>query len=651
MSSQAQGRHHVETFLRDENGNMLAMTAAAMLVLAALVGGGLDLSRAYMVENRLQNACDAAVLAGRRAETTAGFDANAKAKAESYFAANFNETDQTAYSTSFVASSPDAGNTVVGVATTKADTLVMKIFNNTTFNLKANCQASMSVGNSDVVMVLDVTGSMDQSITSSGPSKISSLRSAMKSFYDTLAASTTGSNARIRYGLVSYSTTVNVGRLIYNLNPDFLVNSMDIQSREPTYTYTDESVHVGWNDPVRTYSTGYSNTTFNTGTLYSTTGYSKSSSCTNALPADTAWVNDGGTDDYDPTTVINGSGNKVVTYSVGQDQTSTDYYCQKASDSKNYQYSRPQYRTYFTYTIDTSTPITEIHSVPHFQSWLYKKRTYNVSQYKTFAAVTTDNGSNGANQSYTWNGCIEERQSVNDSTFTFSGSSGISPAAAYDLDIDLAPSSDATRWRPLFGDVSYYRTDQYNNPSQVATSTYGKKASAPCPVAARLLAPMDKDTFYDYADDLVTGGNTYHDIGMIWGARLSSPTGIFASTVNEAPSNGGEVSRHIIFMTDGQLEPNNLTAQAYGIELLDKRITSNGSTSDAARHNSRFRVVCDAAKAKGLRIWVIAFSTGLNADLTYCASTDSAFTANSSSELNTAFQEIAKQVGELRVVQ
>ena len=157
MSSQAQGRHHVETFLRDENGNMLAMTAAAMLVLAALVGGGLDLSRAYMVENRLQNACDAAVLAGRRAETTNGFDANAKAKAESYFAANFNETDQTAYSTSFVASSPDAGNTVVGVATTKADTLVMKIFNNTTFNLTANCQASMSVGNSDVVMVLDVT--------------------------------------------------------------------------------------------------------------------------------------------------------------------------------------------------------------------------------------------------------------------------------------------------------------------------------------------------------------------------------------------------------------------------------------------------------------------------------------------------------------
>lgn len=70
-----------------------------------------------------------------------------------------------------------------------------------------------------------------------------------------------------------------------------------------------------------------------------------------------------------------------------------------------------------------------------------------------------------------------------------------------------------------------------------------------------------------------------------------------------------------------------------------------------ARHTSRFLTLCQAVKAKGIRLWVIAFSTGLTNDLSNCASDNSAFTANDADELNHAFQEIAKQVGELRVTQ
>ena len=36
--------------------------------------------------------------------------------------------------------------------------------------------------------------------------------------------------------------------------------------------------------------------------------------------------------------------------------------------------------------------------------------------------------------------------------------------------------------------------------------------------------------FDDYVDRLhPANGNTYHDIGLIWGARLESPTGIFSA--------------------------------------------------------------------------------------------------------------------------
>ena len=55
--------------------------------------------------------------------------------------------------------------------------------------------------------------------------------------------------------------------------------------------------------------------------------------------------------------------------------------------------------------------------------------------------------------------------------------------------------------------------------------------------------------------------------------------------------------------------------------------------------------------AKGVRVWVIGFTTSLNADLSYCTSPSSSFVANDAAQLNAAFQEIAKQVGELRVLQ
>jgi hypothetical protein len=61
--------------------------------------------------------------------------------------------------------------------------------------------------------------------------------------------------------------------------------------------------------------------------------------------------------------------------------------------------------------------------------------------------------------------------------------------------------------------------------------------------------------------------------------------------------------------------------------------------------------MCDAIKAKGIRIWVIAFTSSLSTDLTYCASSSSSYTATSASALDTAFQSIAKQVGELRLNQ
>ena len=641
---------------KDNSGNMLAMSAAGMVVIAALVGGGVDMSRAYMVSNRLQAACDAGVLAGRKAVDGDGFDSDALGVANNYFNANFNRQEQGATTSSFTPTSDDDGNTVNATATAHVDTAVMKIFGKDSFDLSVECSASMGVGNSDVTMVLDTTGSMASTLSGTSQTRIQALRVAMKNFYDTVHTATSSGNARIRYAFVPYSSSVNVGHLISDLDEDYLVDSYAIQSREPVTRRVASQEFDHWGTPVTTTGSGYSEVTNGAMSLYSSTQYNNSNNCNNGIPGNTAFSNNGSST-TDTTTAINNQGKQVVTTTVSQPQRATYYTCAK-SGNKWYRYSYYASRTRYSYTYNTSDPVYVTVYNDVFDHWEYKQRTYDVSNYKTFAATNINMGSNGTNISTTWDGCIEERETVSENAFSFSRLTGITPDGAYDLDIDSVPDTgdDATKWAPMWPEAAYYRTAYVSSRwggsyqiSNVTTSTTGGKAGSYCPHEAQLLTEMSEDEFDDYADALKAEGSTYHDLGMIWGARLSSPNGLFATNVTDDPNNGGEVSRHLIFMTDGIMEPNYQIQSTYGIEFHDRRVTDDGYSNDAERHTSRFLAVCEAVKAKGIRVWVIAFSSALTSALQSCASTDSAYTATNATQLNNAFQEIANQVGELRV--
>lgn len=60
------GWRRLRSLARDTAGNTIAMTAAALMPLIAMVGAAVDLSRLYLVQSRLQSACDAGALAARR---------------------------------------------------------------------------------------------------------------------------------------------------------------------------------------------------------------------------------------------------------------------------------------------------------------------------------------------------------------------------------------------------------------------------------------------------------------------------------------------------------------------------------------------------------------------------------------------------------
>jgi hypothetical protein len=150
----------------------------------------------------------------------------------------------------------------------------------------------------------------------------------------------------------------------------------------------------------------------------------------------------------------------------------------------------------------------------------------------------------------------------------------------------------------------------------------------------------------------VAVGSTYHDIGMIWGARLASTRGTFSENVLDGDRNS--VSRHILFMTDGVMEPGSSAYNAYGIEDLDHRIAPDGAGSGANStlanyHTKRFLAACQKAKEEGYTVWVVSFGTAITTAMKTCSSGERAYFASDSTELKSAFRYIAGQVADLRI--
>ena len=208
--------------MRDERGNTLAMAAAATIPLLGLVGWGIDLSRTYLAKNKLQQACDAGVLGGRKVMSTA-VDAPVIAEVRKYV--NFNFPQGTQQTAPFTINPTEGANKSVDLTlSTTVPTSVMHLFGFASLPITTSCTARQDFINTDVMLVLDTTLSMnclptDGNIlctTKKTNSKIDALKVSVVEFYRSLRDAQTRLEAaglRLRYGIVPYSMSVNVGQI------------------------------------------------------------------------------------------------------------------------------------------------------------------------------------------------------------------------------------------------------------------------------------------------------------------------------------------------------------------------------------------------------------------------------------------------------
>ena len=673
--------HRAKGFLsrlrKDALGNTLAIMAAAMIPLCGFAGSAIDMARIYVVRVRLQQACDAGVLAGRKflpSGSVAGVPLTGTdlTQADTYFTNNLTTSwggsgwysGTPVFSPSTIADSNGATQ-VQGSASAVVPMTLMKMFGMSDKTVAVSCQARFDTPDTDVMFVLDNTGSMGCAVTDSDStcgtyvgantvsytkadgttgyyvkektsggsniSRIDSLRTAVNTFYSTVAT-TMDPSTHVRYGFVPYTSTVNVGPLIYQTNPAYFVARASYQSRKPTDDYI-----------ISTNS-------------YTANSASSQSAC-NALATTRT-----------PAISTDVDGNPFYSYPTAGTAARKEPYWNSTSTSNGFTKNTCYYAN------ETVGPV-----------WTYQSGVkYNTAQYITGATITDPSNVNGATT--TWNGCIEERQTTASSGPTASFNINSLPA---DLDPDLLPTSDATRWTPMWPDVEYPRDDSTGSRTKTVVandnSTAAKnivdfnsasKLSAgymTCPSLAKLLfLPTDQasgaTTISTYVSSLRAIGGTYHDTGMIWGARMLSSTGIFSAS-NAYPSGRTAPKKVVVFVTDGLISPNSRIYGMYGEEYMDSRVTgtyygsndpnndanyTNSNSANTDWHTTRFLAECSRAKSAPMNadIWIVVVGPDKPSSMQSCASqTSQVLYAETQAQLTAAFQQIAQQIAMLRVSQ
>jgi Flp pilus assembly protein TadG len=650
--------------LRDNQaGNVLVMVAAGFIPLVGFIGGGVDMARIYLVKTRLQHACDAGALAGRKQMAGGAWNANAdKARTTAEGIFNINYVPGSYGSSALTKSFTEYQGKVTGTAAVTIPMTIMVVFGYSTKTINVTCDAEMRIPNTDVMFVLDTTGSMGSINPGDSDTKINGLKKAVKCFYEALAKVDTtvdcgenptgarNNDVQLRFGFVPYSSNVNVGRLLRN---EWMVDAARYQSRKAKKAgdtdvdgFKEGDAQVTSTEQVP-YSMNWS--------AWENYGGAGGSSCTGKVPADGIEMTGAESAPYNQTSTLSGA-TRVVSWSTNQDGRYYNY--QGVMVNAKCQVQRRYISGYLkrNYQRTDSTG---------FKDYEYDQLIFDVSGLKAGgsswnAAITAPVGPYGQTATIGWDGCIEERQTYQLSSDDPTGAFNPVPASAYDMNIDMVPSGDSSKWRPLLPDLVWGRYDSNGNwtTSKVKTSSdLSRNYTYACPTAAAKLKPYaSANAFEAYVNTLYPNGNTYHDIGLLWGARLMSPTGLFAAENAFTPS-GGEIERHLVFMTDGDTVTSNQGYTAHGVAWWDRRQTrSNAGPSASVLNgvvNERTKALCSAIKSKNITLWVVSFGTGVSSSaqalLQSCASPNRFYVAANSATLISNFQQIADEISQLRL--
>lgn len=746
---------------KDQTGNTFAIFAAAIFPMIGLVGGAVDMGRIYAVKTRMQAACDAGSLAARKVMGSGNWTAAANTAGNQMFIGNFEPgflgTEN------LVVTFTESNGTVTGTADTSVPMALMQVLGINTEEVSVTCTSQMKIPHTDVMFVLDVTGSMGGGIPgdSTVPSKLAGIQRATKCFYEALArrdiSDVTPANCyksanpvgdlstltQLRFGFVPYSQQVNIGNVLPN---GMYKDTQSFQSRRPeletvqTWTVGSPGGISGWSGSftpttvptnpwhVRQSTSGWTditsgNASTNQGSKpFHQSGATSSTNCTgstyNNLPGSSNQLTAisetlgtvGAAVQQGASTPTYPESDRVLTYNRTRNDTITQYrYVWETRPGLTGNRCYLERRNHTTPLPRTETggtayaPLTWI-ARQRVLGWTYTQVAFNISAlkagggngaslaYNGTVAMPINEGTNSVNLSgsatssnirvvtnsnVAWGGCVEEQSTFQNTDGTTADDyTPTIPDEALDMDVDMVPNAgnENTRWGFQLPNAVWTRysgsTPILNDIYSTSTTPLSTRPSAPClTTQSRKLATYNSDagsiSFRNYVNSFAATGSTYHDIGLLWGARLMSPTGIFADE-NATTEAGAEIQRHMVFMTDGIADSGFTSYTPYGIEPWDLRRTRAGVMPSEADIdvviNARTSAICNKIKAlgnSGVTLWVVYYGpTSTSASdvalinrMKACATSEDKhfFLATNTPLLIQSFNQIADSISELKL--
>ncbi|WP_375460491.1 VWA domain-containing protein [uncultured Enterovirga sp.] len=152
--------------------------------------------------------------------------------------------------------------------------------------------------------------------------------------------------------------------------------------------------------------------------------------------------------------------------------------------------------------------------------------------------------------------------------------------------------------------------------------------SAPCSLAPIMPLTQDFGALHNAISGMVASGNTNTTIGLAWGYHVLTRS---EPVTNAAPSNTKNLSKYIVFMTDGDN-------------------TQNRWSKSQTEIDARTRRVCDSVKADKIQVFTARIIEGNASLLRECAtSPDMYFDVQDMSQLDPVFDKIQKLISGTRI--
>jgi Flp pilus assembly protein TadG len=593
-------------FAGNDRGNVAMLFALSCLAIFPLVGFAIDLSRVMVEKHKLQQATDAAALA-------AAHDAFMSVEErEAVVLAHLNHLEQDLGRDITYELTQDAEGEILLVTHITVNTTIAKIMGRDDVAVTVRSGALEGGADIEVAMILDITGSMSGN-------RITALKEASTDLVN-IVVKDEQDPYYSKVSMVPYSVAVNVGDYAddvrgpvtggrpisgaawqvgaqKNITGITKANPAVVTSNGHGFANGDRVWISGVSGMTQANNKVYtvSNVATNTFRLQSTnsSGWSNYSSggiirkCINTNCEVTVTANSHGLDDGDHVWITGVNGMTQI--------------------------NRTTHQTWQVSGVTTDTYVLASSVGPSYNAY-----TNNGTSYCTEAGCEYfrfNNASNGAQRLHRISTCVTERT----------------------------------------GDEAY--TDVAADESYVGRG-YLSTANA-CPSAEIIPLTADKDLLIEAIDDMTIGGSTAGQIGAAWGFYTLSPEfgDIFPTDSKPAAFGRPKLYKFAVFMTDGDFN------SAFCQGVLSRTSTSgSGSTADQincdAENGNAFEQAqeyCTAMKQAGIKVYTVGFevgsSTALRNSLTSCATSPQyAYFASGSAELVSVFNQIGRDINEVRLV-